>query len=133
MTALTPSQTRVMRDAVSADAPSLEDQWLDLHERAERVAIMADLAPENTSGIAHNFTTRYASAAPAQRALAATAVGDIEILLETGLKALREVEARGKETHAPALALWREFYHARQSVLAALQPMAASRQFAFRA
>jgi hypothetical protein len=38
---------------------------------------------------------------------------------------LATLTARGQDTSAPALALWREFHAARASVLAALQPAAA--------
>ena len=48
-------------------------------------------------------------------------------MLQPGLFALRAIAARGQDTTAPALALWREF-HALRSALLALAPPAEPEQ-----
>lgn len=103
----------------------LELRWQALHDKAERVAAMADLAAENLESVTATFAERLAHAEPRQCELAARAIGDIDTMLAMGLQALGVVERRGQETTAPALALWREFYHARAAILATLRPIAA--------
>jgi hypothetical protein len=114
-----------MRDGVSSPRPPLELCWQAVHDKAGRVAAMADLAPERIESVTLAFTERLALAEARQAGLAAQAIGDIDSMLAMGLKALSVVEERGQDTTPPALALWREFYHAREGVLAALQPLAA--------
>ena len=53
----------------------------------------------------------------ARLALARDALGDIDAILQPGLTALRNIQARGQDTTAPALALWREFHALRSSLL----------------
>jgi hypothetical protein len=94
-------------------------QWEALHGSAARLCHMAQLAPEAPIPA---FAQLVETAQPWQRTLAAQGLDDIAALLAAGLAALGTLAARGQDTAAPALALWREFYAARASVLAALNP-----------
>ena len=124
MTALPPQQMRAMRETAATAAP-LSQRWESVHSKAQRVAAMADLAAEPVGDVFATFASRLTHAVPVQQALAERAVDDIDAMLDMGLKALDVVEARGQDASAPALALWREFYHAREAVLGALEPLAA--------
>lgn len=111
--------------------PPITARWEHVHQQASLVAAMADLADEpqsastNTNGNAALFAQGLAGAEEAIRTLAQSGLEDMECLLDHGIRALKEVEARGQDTHAPALALWREFYHAREAVLQMVQPATA--------
>jgi hypothetical protein len=100
---------------------ALVAQWEGLHDRAVGLAGLAGIAPE--AGLP-SFASLTENAREWQLALAAQGLADIEAMLGTGLAALATLTARGQDTSAPALALWREFHAARASVLAALQPAA---------
>ena len=80
---------------------------------------MARIAPEVTP---QPLAPLIENARDWQRNLAAQGLADIEAMLVPGLTALATLTARGQDTAAPALALWREFHAARSSVLAALPP-----------
>ena len=110
--------------AADASAP-LDRRWAEMHETAGQVAQLADLSPESASKITARFAQGLAHADSRACELAERGIADIEALLAMGLKALRCVEERGQDPSAPALALWREFYHAREAVLSVLEPIAA--------
>jgi len=105
--------------APASDA-ALAAQWELVHARAAALCSLAQIAPEAAP---EPLAPLLGSARDWQRNLAAQGLGDIEAMLSAGLSALAALSARGQETHAPALALWREFHSARASVLAALQPL----------
>lgn len=118
-----PEHTDQANDASRSDA--LHTRWCTVHARSCQIAEMADLAPEPLDSAASQFETAFAQATGPILTIAHHGVEDIELLVDLGLKALEEVQARGQDTGAPALALWREFYHAREAVLAILEPAAA--------
>ena len=119
-------QATASQDASNA---ALIERWRKLHANGEQIAQLADLAPEPLETEVNRFELALLeqSAGPSLHTLDAALRGldDIETLLKMGLVALRSVEARGQDTGAPALALWREFYHARETILAILKPAAA--------
>lgn len=98
------------------------DRWEALHENAAQVATIADLSAEADNGPRDAFAELIATASAWQLNLARRGIDDIEACLNVGLKALLAVTARGQDASAPALTLWREFYHAREGVLALLRP-----------
>jgi hypothetical protein len=107
-----------------APAPAaLVAQWEALHDSAAALGKLAQIAPE---GSAPPFGPLVETALPWQLTLAAQGLDDIAAMLAPGLAALGTLTARGQETAAPALALWREFHAARAGVLAALLASAAA-------
>lgn len=108
---------------------TLTQRWSALLEKAGEIAQMAELSPEPTE----EMNSRFASALARTGALfgnhthtaAERGIEDMEVLMDMGLTALKEVEARGQDPGAPALALWREVYHAREAVLTVMEPVAA--------
>lgn len=78
---------------------------------------MAALAPEPFTGELADFPARIEATGGARLTLARDALGDIDAILQPGLMALRNIQARGQDTTAPALALWREFHALRASLL----------------
>ena len=110
-----------MRETVQgAGHPSilLADKWQDLHEQAEELAKLAAISVEAFGAAQQAFPDRIAEAHAWQRELAWQGIEDIDALMRPGLDALQTITARGQDTSAPALALWREFYAARNAVLA---------------
>lgn len=114
-----------MRDRAADAHPMLDQRWVRLHEIAGEVARLADLSPEPVAQTTARFTHPTAHADSGALAVAEQGIEDIEALLLMGLKALRNVEERGQDPGAAALVLWREFYHARETVLSVLEPIAA--------
>jgi putative intracellular protease/amidase len=96
---------------------ALVAQWEALHASAASLGKLAQIAAEST---APPFDRLVETAPPWQLTLAAQGMDDIAAMLAPGLAALGTLTARGQETAAPALALWREFHAARAGVLAAL-------------
>jgi hypothetical protein len=103
---------------VGVPAPAaLVAHWDALHTSAATLGKLARIAPETATA---PFDRLVETALPWQRTLAAQGLDDIAAMLAHGLTALGTLTARGQETAAPALALWREFHAARAGVLAAL-------------
>lgn len=100
-------------------AATLAAQWQALHVRAAELAALARIAPEAAPT---PLAPLIENARDWQRNLAAQGLADIAAMLTPGLAALATLTARGQDTAAPALALWREFHAARSGVLAALAP-----------
>ena len=92
-------------------------QWAQLHQRAGELAEMAQLSPERFEGSLADFPNRVNEAHAAQRERVSQGVEDIEAMMTPGLIALEALRGRGAATTAPALALWREFYSARNAVM----------------
>lgn len=101
---------------------SLAQRWQDLHTSAAHLAKTANLAPEAYSDELAAFPAMLGEASEWQREMAWQAVEDIDAMMRPGLAALDTLADRGKDATAPAVALWREFYHARQTVLALVHP-----------
>ena len=95
-------------------------RWSALHADAAMVGQLADLAPEFKGQTPTAFSEALAKASDWQCRLAMEAIEDIDAMLQPGLTALRTIFSRGQDAAAPALALWREFYAAREAVLAML-------------
>lgn len=111
----------------SNDKPdqALHRRWAALHEKSAEIAQIADLAPEALEHQVSRFNDALSSNSSHLLDTAGQGLEDMELLVDMGLAALKEVEARGQAAHAPALALWREFYHAREAVLSVMEPTAA--------
>lgn len=127
MSALPPSQMAAMRTAAAQGIEPLvmlEARWGAVHAGAAEVAALAGLSPEPAAPHLAALARMLADAGQEQREVAARGIEDIEAMMRIGLVALAGVAARGKDASAPALALWREFHHAREAVLVALLPYA---------
>lgn len=101
---------------------TLAQRWEELHSAAAQLAKVADLAPERFEGRLAAFPDLLGEANEWQRELAWQGVEDIDAMMRPGLTALGTLEQRGSDVTAPAIALWREFYCAREAVLFAVEP-----------
>ncbi|MBO9498277.1 MAG: hypothetical protein J7496_07415 [Novosphingobium sp.] len=93
-------------------------KWAALQEAAAVVAALAGLEPERPSPEIRNFPAAIRAAAEWRREMAEKGIEDLAAIMEPGIAALLAVNARGADTGAPALALWREFHAARAALLA---------------
>ncbi|MEM9085699.1 MAG: hypothetical protein AAGB23_07220 [Pseudomonadota bacterium] len=126
MSALQPDQARASREKTVGDPASdrgerhtsLAAKWEDLHLHAAQLAKLAQLSPEPFAGALAAFPAQIGEAAEWQRELAWQGIEDIDAMMRPGLAALATLKERGAAANAPALALWREFYMARTSVMA---------------
>ena len=117
MTAIeSPEQLKAMREALAERRP-LSKRWRELHTLGQLIAVKAQLSSEPFEGRLADFPDAIVDAAPWHRDLAEQALEDIDAMLQPGLTALQALEARGHDATAPALALWREFYNAREGLL----------------
>lgn len=96
---------------------TLSARWGELHRQAERVARIAQLSPEPFVGDLASFPDTMGDAQEWQRELAWQGIDDIDAMMRPGLAALETLRQRGQPAHVPALALWREFYTARGTIL----------------
>jgi hypothetical protein len=105
------------------DPAALVESWTALHRDADGLAALAGISGEQEPA---SIAPLVATAECWQLAFAAQGVEDIAAMLAPGLAALATLTARGQDAAAPALALWREFHAARESVLAMLDPARAT-------
>ncbi len=127
MSALPPKEMRAMRKtAAHASEPlsSLANRWADMHSSSAQLAKVAALAPEPFDDKLAAFPNLLEGASDWQRDMAWQGIEDIDAMMRPGLAALGTITARGQDASAPALALWREFHHAREAVLTLVQPAA---------
>jgi hypothetical protein len=94
-----------------------EARWHALHAAGQEIGAMAALAAEPLAGPIEEFPRRIAERGGARLALARDGLEDLDAILQPGLAALRMIDARGQDTTAPALALWREFHALRSALL----------------
>ncbi|MEP3422476.1 MAG: hypothetical protein ABJN35_12130 [Erythrobacter sp.] len=131
MSALPPEQMQSMRasaDQAGRPISHLAQQWKALHETAAQLAGIANISPEVFDSRLAAFPELLGDANGWQQTLAWQGVDDIDAMMRPGLAALGAITARGQDASAPALALWREFHHARDAVLAVVQPNASQPQ-----
>lgn len=100
------------------NAQSLSVQWTALQDASAAVAALADLAPEKSTPQVRNFPALIKDVGGWRYELATDLISDLTAMMRPGLTALLAVNARGQDATAAALTLWREFHHARNSVLA---------------
>ena len=97
---------------------TLAERWQSLHENAQIIASMAALATESYDGEIAEFPERICEAGDERLAWAELTLEDIDAIMQPGLTALLAIQARGQDTTAPALALWREIHASRAGLLA---------------
>ena len=97
-------------------------RWAALADAANLVAALAGLDPEPATPAMLSVPRRIREAENWRREGAENGVADLAAIMEPGLAALLEVNARGADPRAAALALWHEFAAARSAILALLAP-----------
>jgi hypothetical protein len=97
-------------------------RWLALHEAAGVVAALAGLPLPEMTATLQAFPAAVAGAGGWRRVHADEGVADLSAILETGIRALLAVHARGAAAGAPARALWDEFVAARDAMLELAPP-----------
>ena len=127
MSALPPEQMRSMRAPFAPDTSdsALVKRWDNLHEAANELARTAGLSPERAGGAASGFAACLTAASGWQRSMVVQGIDDIEAMMRPGLEALDTLTDREVDVTVPAQALWREFHHAREAVLALIAQRAA--------
>ena len=101
---------------------SLAQRWQDLHATSAQLAKIAALTPEAFDDKLSAFPSLLDQANDWQRDMVWQHIQDIDAMMRPGITALGTITARGQDASAPALALWREFHHAREAVLTLVQP-----------
>lgn len=106
-----------VKNAPGKSLEAIARDWKALHDQAAQVGELADLMPEDFAEEMAQFSHRLGDAKSWQVEMAQQGIEDIDAMMQPGLTALRTITTRGQSATAPALALWREFHAARQSVL----------------
>jgi hypothetical protein len=96
---------------------AIDQQWDALHDAAAAVAVLARLPPQAQSIQQRSFPMLIQDVSGWRLDLVRNGMNDIAAIMQPGLAALLVVNARGQEPAAAALALWREFEHARDGLL----------------
>ncbi len=97
-------------------------KWDALHEAASAVAMLAGVGEDITPQRVREFPYRLKALDPWRQHLAERGMDDLKAIMEPGIEALVTVNENGLDTAVPAMALWREFVAARESLLALLPP-----------
>jgi hypothetical protein len=105
-----------------AHAIELETRWEALHDAADAVAQLAQLAHERPVGAIASLPARAARAGGWRCEAVANGIDDLALVMQTGLRALIGAADNGRDTTAAALTLWREFHAARQAICAFVEP-----------
>lgn len=104
-------------DSAVTAATLFAARWAALHAAGQEIGTLAALAEEPFHERLANFPARIEARGGARLELARDGVTDLDAILQPGLTALRTIHARGQDTTAPALALWREFHALRSALL----------------
>jgi hypothetical protein len=99
---------------------ALDSQWAALNDAAAAVATLAGLAAERPDARMRNFPALINDVGGWRLDLATNGVTDLSAMMRPGLRALVAVSERGQDPTPAAVALWREFHHARAALLALL-------------
>ncbi len=103
-------------------AQHLAARWDALHDAADAVAQLAQLAHENPVGAIASLPARAARTGGWRCDAMANGIDDLALVMQTGLRALIAAADEGRDTTAAALTLWREFHVARQAICAFVEP-----------
>ena len=107
------------RPALAGD---LAARWDAVHEAAYAVGRLAQLSREDWDETIAGLPQRAMQAGGAECELVARSVDDLAAVMEPGLRALLSLTAKGRDTTAAALTLWREFHCARTAILSLVEP-----------
>lgn len=103
-------------------------QWLALHDVAGIVAALAGVSRPALSPALRHFPEAISAAGGWRAAHVRQGVGDICAILQTGIKALLALHARGIPAAVPARVLWDEFAAARDALMEYAPPGALDRR-----
>ena len=103
------------------DPTMLAQRWTALHDAADAVASLAQLAREPLSSEMASLPRRATATSPTRRAMAAQGVEDLSAVMQAGLTALVGVVERGGDATAAAVTLWREFHAGRKGICALIE------------
>jgi hypothetical protein len=98
------------------DPALVTEQWEAVHEAAAAVGVLAQLGRETISPEVADLPQRAARKGGWHYAMAARGIDDIAAFMQPGLRALLALTAKGQDTTAAALTLWREFHAARCAI-----------------
>ena len=104
------------------DLALLTDQWDAVHTAAGAIAALAQLGHEVSAPEIATLPQRAAQAGGWRYETIARAIDDLAAFMQPGLRALLALTARGQDTTAAALTLWREFHAARAAILDLARP-----------
>lgn len=99
------------------DTAALAEQWEAVHEAAAAVGTLAQLGREPLSAEILALPQRAAQRGEWHYEMAARGIDDLAAVMQPGLRALLSLTARGQDTTAAALTLWREFHAARAAIV----------------
>lgn len=100
----------------------VEGCWERVHAMADAIGRLGQLGKERPSAEIAAFPANLAQAPEWRAGLATRALADLEAVLRPGTQALVTIEAEGRDPVAAAVALWQEFYRARQGILDLVLP-----------
>ena len=95
----------------------LAEQWEAVHEAAAAVANLAQLGREAESEHIAKLPLRAAELSGWRFETIARGIDDLAAFMQPGLRALLSLTARGQDTTAAALTLWREFHASRSAIV----------------
>jgi hypothetical protein len=104
------------------DGAAVAARWGAILEAASVVAALAGRGPEAPDPLVRGFPVAIAQAGGQRLIVARQAMEDLSVILETGIRALLSVHARGASPLAAAEALWAEFRGARDALVALAPP-----------
>ena len=113
-----PEDTHDSRAQAAPDPAALKMRWTELHERSAAIAAKAALASEPFGGRIAAFGDAICTLSDERLVMVQRGIEDLDAITQPGLTALAAIEARGLDTTASALALWREFHAAREAIMA---------------
>jgi len=93
------------------------EQWEAVHEAAAAVANLAQLGREAESEQIAKLPLRVAELNGWRFETIARGIDDLAAIMQPGLRALLSLTARGQDTTAAALTLWREFHASRSAIV----------------
>jgi hypothetical protein len=108
--------------ASGSDTDSVLRDWTALLEAAAVVAMLAGLPAEPLDEQLRAFGTAVAQAPHWLSEVVGQEIEDLAAIMEPGLAALITVHSGGRDSAAPARALWGEFVAARDALLALASP-----------
>lgn len=106
----------------AATQATLAAGWALLTEAGAAIADLANDRLDEAPIEPRDFAMRAAAAGPLRLASSERAIDDLAAVLHTGLTAITASAANGRDVTIAAAALWREFVHARASLLAMTEP-----------
>ncbi|WP_370034002.1 hypothetical protein [Qipengyuania mesophila] len=99
------------------DLEVLTEQWEAVHDAAGAIAALAQLAHEPLAPEIAALPRRAARIGGSTYEMTAHGIEDLAAFMQPGLRALLALTAKGQDTTAAALTLWREFHTARTALL----------------